>query len=124
MHRKLQRVNMAAGQGGFFGYLFPLSFTAVTRKTHSRDKNSHVVFHTSHRQHSYMGRKELGLGDMDVFLSLESCKELQDCTSHCLLQPSAGMEAHHSHTPVQGGGLCRTATFSSHDTTIARLLTD
>lgn len=58
------------------GYLFPLSFTAVTRKTQSCDNSSHIVFHTTHGQHLDMGREELGLGALDVFLSLESCKEL------------------------------------------------
>ena len=71
-----------------------------------------------------MVRKELGLGDPDVFLSLESCKQMEDCTSHCLSQTSIGTEIYHSHAPMQGLGLCRMATLSSHHTAIAGLLMD
>lgn len=71
------------GRAVALGYLFPLSFIAVTGNACSCDNSSHAVLHTTQGQKSYMVRKELGLGDLDVFLSLEFCKQLEDCTSHC-----------------------------------------
>lgn len=71
------------GRAVALGYLFPLSFIAVTGNTCSCDNSSHTVLHITQGKKSYMVRKELGLGDLDVFLSLEFCKQLEDCTSHC-----------------------------------------